>query len=136
MTPADVIAAYLKDLRRCLDAFMEQYAGIDREGLGPMMAIDRHGGSRSREGELTGLGEFKLHGYGCRVELISGASVDFDWDPDGAPVFDGWRLHCFAESMGWDEFSRDELTAAAEWLAGGGLLDARRRGWFAPVATA
>lgn len=32
MTPADVTAAYLKDLKRCLDALMEQYVGIDRGG--------------------------------------------------------------------------------------------------------
>ena len=82
---------------------------------------------RVREGSLEGIGEFRIHGVGCRFELSSGEVVDFDWDEEGREVFDAWRLMSYARSRGIESESVDSLREAARGVAG--LVEVRP-GWF------
>jgi cell division protein FtsI/penicillin-binding protein 2 len=68
------------------------------------------------------VGTYKLHGTGCRFELESGEEVDFDWDPDGRPTFDRWRVRNYARSIGHDEVTADQLAEALASLCNEGVL--------------
>lgn len=129
MSPEQIVSAFVRDLRACTYAVRTQFAGAGRLQPGePLVLMPIRGGAGQRSGRLEGLGDFTLHGQGCRVDLDSGAVVDFDWDQDLRQVFDGWRLQQFAKSIG------------APCVAIGDLVDAARRdvrlcetrsGWFA-----
>ncbi|AEI10676.1 DUF6896 domain-containing protein [Cellulomonas gilvus] len=128
MTPELIVSAFVRELRACTQALRVQFVGAWRaEVVEPLMLRPAGGGPGQRSGRLDGVGDFQVHGLGCRVELDSGAIVDFDWDEDMREVFDGWRLQNFAESLG------DSGVAASA------LVDAARRdpclrettsGWF------
>lgn len=42
--------------------------------------------------------QFHFHGIGCECFFEDGSFVDFDFKPDGRPIFDSWRLMNFATS--------------------------------------
>lgn len=131
MTPDQIVSAFVRDLRACTHAVRVQFAGAGRLRPGePLMLLPAGGGPGQRLGRLDGLGDFELHGQGCRVDLDSGAVVDFDWDQDSREVFDGWRLQRFAKSLGDSGVAASALVDAARRNV---LLHETTSGWFAVI---
>lgn len=129
MTPDQIVAAFIGDLRACTDALGVRFAGARRLRPGePLMLLPIGGGPGQRSGRLEGLGDFELHGQGCRVDLDSGAVVDFDWDQEAREVFDGWRLQVFTRSVSDAGAPANALLEAARRNVD---LDETRPGWFA-----
>ena len=90
------------------------------------------GGERVRVVEIHGVGTLRIHGSGCVAEFESGEDLDFDWDADGRPVFDGWRLRSFGRSIGRD-VPEHELMGEARSMARSGILEEVPGGWFRVV---
>jgi hypothetical protein len=135
MTGEEIVVAFIALLGVCGRAFAAVSLGVSRSGpTEPLTAAVSHG-SRVRSGIIEGLGSFHLHGIGCRFELDGGEDIDFDWDADGAVVFDSWRLRSFASSIGHGGFPDHDLTTAARDLVRRGVLIEVRDGWFSIPAT-
>ena len=129
MTPDQIVSAFVRDLSACTDVLRARFVGARRLHAGePLMLLPVQGGPGRRSGRLEGLGDFELHGQGCRIDLDSGAVVDFDWDQDSCEVFDGWRLQRFAKSLGDADAPASVLVNAARRDV---RLEETRSGWFA-----
>lgn len=129
MAPEDIVIDFVGRVIECGMALREHFGGASREDPRlPLSLSVPGGGSRVREGSLEGVGDFRIHGAGCRFELASGEIVDFDWDVDGREVFDAWRLMSYARSRGFESGTEDSLSEAARRMAG---LTEVRPGWFA-----
>jgi hypothetical protein len=125
----EIVQAFADVLLRCVVALRTEFSGADRLGpTEPLQLVPRLGGLRKRSGLLEGLGDYQVHGHGCRFELSSGALVDFDWDQEGRETFDVWRLRQFAQSIGYPDATQEELAEAARSEV---LLEETRPGWFA-----
>jgi hypothetical protein len=122
MTPGDLVIGFITALGVCLRALRGTTSEVSRaEVRAPLTAVGSTG-SRSREGSIDGVGKYQLHGIGCRFELESGEEVDFDWDPDGRPTFDVWRVRAYARSVGHDSVTADQLAEALASLCDDGVL--------------
>jgi len=130
MTARDVVAGYLAALGMALRALMQSTTGVDRSGGGLPLEVTTLAGARVRRGQIDGVGAFRLHGAGCAFELDSGEDVDFDWDTDGRPIFDLWRLRNYGRSIGEDEVTDADLADALESLVRAGVLAEAGDGWF------
>ena len=129
MAPEDIVADFVGRVIECGLALREQFGGASRnEPRSPLSLFVADDGRRVRRGSLEGVGEFRIHGSGCRFEFASGEVVDFDWDQDGREVFDAWRLMSYARSLGIEPESEEPLRDAARETAG---LFEVRPGWFA-----
>lgn len=125
----DVLADFVGRVIECGLALREHFGGASREDpSSPLSLVVSDDGRRVREGSLEGIGEFRIHGTGCRFELATGEIVDFDWDAEGREVFDAWRLMMYARSRGIQSESEDSLRDAARGMVG---LTEFRPGWFA-----
>lgn len=114
MTPGEIVETFTYLTGRCLDALKEEYESLERGTVYTgLMLLPRGGGSPTRSGSLHGLGDFKLHGYGCQFELYSGEDLDLDWDAQGRAIFDSWRILMFARSIGDNLIDRETLRVAA-----------------------
>ncbi len=134
MTSEEVVVAFVTLLGVCVRALASVSVGVNREEpTRPLTMLDAEG-RRQRDGEVAGLGTFRLHGAGCRFELDGGEDIDFDWGADGEVLFDSWRLRAFSVSIenGMEEV---ELRAAARSLTERGVLIEPREGWFSIPAT-
>ncbi len=122
-----MVLTFVERLIECILPLRDGYFGAARSSAGePLQLLPRAGGSGVRSGRLPGVGDFELHGSGCRVVLLTGGEIDFDWDDHGRETFDGWRLARFAQSVG--ELTREaELVAAARSMR---QLSEVRLGWF------
>lgn len=86
------LAAYLDAVERALQAFER---ALGRRDI--IRACIEKG--LPRRGSLAGVGDYQLHGIGCRVEH-DGVEVDFDFGPGGrSDGFDSWRLGQFTEQF-------------------------------------
>lgn len=128
MTAEEIVAEFVGRVIECDMALRETFEGTGREGAGSPLSLLTADGRQVRTGKLEGIGEFRMHGIGCRFDLISGEIVDFDWDADGRESFDAWRLKIYADSLGFGSESQDSLRDAARRTAG---LTEVRPGWFA-----
>ncbi len=128
--PIDVVLAFVAELAVFLRALRATTTEISRADLWAPLTARDSSGSRSRMGEIPGVGSFKLHGVGCRVELDSGAEIDFDWDREGRATFDRWRVRDFARSLGLDSFQDSELDDALMELCATGVLTQAHPGKF------
>lgn len=129
MSPQELVLAYVTNLGVCLRALRSRVTSVTRQSPTQGLTGRSVTGERFRSGLIDGVGSFKFHGSGCRFELISGEEIDFDWDPEGHPVFDSWRLLCFAETSGLT-FDQAELVLAAQELTDLGILLDAGSGWF------
>ncbi len=127
MRPDEVIVAFADHLLLAVAALRANVVGASREAAQQPLTFETGSGERVRSATLDGVGTASLHGIGCRIDFLSGAEVDFDWDSDRREVFDGWRLRAFALSVG--------QMASIEELVGVARADRRfvevRPGWFA-----
>ena len=124
-----VVAAFARHLQICADALAAQFISATRlHPAEPLLLLPVEGGPGVRVGLLNGLGHFELHGSGCRIDLLTGEVVDFDWDADRREVFDAWRLHRFARSVGAGILHEETLAEAARQDT---RLVEVRTGWFA-----
>jgi hypothetical protein len=87
-------------------------------------------GRERRSGVIPRVGSYTFHGVGCRFEFETGEEVDFDWNADGAPTFDVWRLRRYAQSINAKAPVDAELLAACRELTAQGLLREASEGWF------
>jgi hypothetical protein len=114
MTAEELVAEFERLTAQCLDALLQDYSGLTR-GIRPtLQLIPRAEGPPVRVGELEGLGEFRLHGLGCRFELFDGRVVDIDWDFDGRAIFDSWRVLRFARSLGDEATTQQDIRHALD----------------------
>lgn len=114
MDPRETVDAFVRLTARCLDALLAKYGGTERPTVWTgLWLVPREGSDPVRSGRLDGLGIFNLHGRGCRFELDTGEALDVDWDGDGRVVFDSWRIHMFALSIGELSVDMETLEAAA-----------------------
>ena len=132
MTAREVVTAYLAALGLAVRALVQSTDGVERAGATMPMTAVIPGGKRVRVVEVHGLGTLRIHGRGCVAEFESGEDVDFDWDADGHPVFDAWRLRSFSRSIGL-EMSAQELMNEARSMARSGILKEIPGGWFRVV---
>jgi hypothetical protein len=129
MTADDIVAAFVGHLADCTSALHSRFSAAARLHPGePLMLLPIDGGPGQRFGSLPGVGDFELHGQGCRVDLLSGEVIDFDWDQSGREVFDGWRLQRFARSLDVSGLPESALVEAARRDA---RFEEVRPGWFA-----
>ncbi|GAA4623206.1 DUF6896 domain-containing protein [Cellulomonas oligotrophica] len=129
MTPDQIISAFIRDLALCKKTLVENFLGAERLRPGvPLVFMKIRSGSKKRSGRIGGVGMFELHGQGCRFELESGATVDFDWDAQGREIFDAWRLCRFARSLGEEHIASGSILDAA---LGDSRLQEVKPGWFA-----
>lgn len=127
---AGLILAFLRGMRSSLDQLRVEYSAVERTS-GGLHAFPRSGGGGVREGVLGNGTEFSLHGAGCSFELTTGEFVDIDWDHDGDPIFDVYRLQRYAQSLGRKgEWTDDQLREAANGLVSSGELIAMAT-WYA-----
>lgn len=115
MQPGHIVLDFADRLLVGLSAIQENSVGVDRvqvEVLQPL-TFETLDGDRVRRLPLPEVGTARLHGRGCAIEFQSGADVDFDWDHERRVIFDGWRLHLFARSIGYAAVAEDELVKAA-----------------------
>lgn len=122
MTPRELTTGFITALGVCLRALRATTSEVSRAEVGAPLTAVGPSGDRSRVGSIEGVGHYKLHGIGCRFELESGEEVDFDWDPDGRPTFDVWRVRNYARSVGSDEVTADQLSEALASLCDDGVL--------------
>lgn len=132
MTSVELVLAFIEAARRALALLRENYAGVERAARRGLVAYPRSGGDGIRSGPLGDGGEFSLHGIGCLFDLASGETVDIDWNQDGEPIFDAFRLQAYARSVGQrGRWTDQELRDAASWLVSAGELNTGVNGWFA-----
>lgn len=112
---------------QCLDWLRELVVGFDRELLGGLSFQLREGEPSVKEGVLPGVGEFQVHGRGCRFELDDGSFVDVDWDSEGRAVFDSWRVLMFARSSGDESVTRADIRTA---MGGSGTIWHVEDDWY------
>jgi hypothetical protein len=122
MSPQDVVLAFIASLGLCLRALRTEFHTVSREAPTAPLTAKTVSSEARRSGRIDGLGAYKLHGIGCRIEMDSGEEVDFDWNERGRAVFDGWRLRSFARSLGLSEIDEAALVAACRELAVAGVL--------------
>lgn len=134
MTSEEVVVAFVTLLGVCVRALASSSVGVNREEPSLPLTMFDSEGRRQRDGEVKGLGTFRLHGAGCRFELDGGEDIDFDWGADGEVLFDSWRLRAFSLSIE-NGMGEDELRVAARSLAERGVLIEPREGWFSIPAT-
>jgi hypothetical protein len=128
MNAQEVVLAFIDRLIQCILALRESYDGAARSTPSkPLQLVPVGGGQGVRCGRLEGVGDFKLHGAGCHIELLSGEEIDFDWDESGHETFDGWRLSQFARSIGVSRIAEADLIVAARSLR---QVTEVRPGWF------
>jgi hypothetical protein len=130
MTALDVLTRFLADLAVTVRGLRAETSGVIRKGpTAPLVLEDLSGGLR-RSGVIPGLGTWALHGMGCRFELDTGEDVDFDWNADGIPTFDVWRLRKYASSIGAPGLADADLLAACRELSLKGVIREEPEGWF------
>lgn len=128
--PADVVSTFIAKLEMSLWHLRGHTIGVERSSSSAPLIATTRSGETARTGRLDDWGTFHLHGVGCLIELDTGEEVDFDWDAEGRPIFDGWRLRQFARSAGEERFSTDSLVEAARQLVAKGVLAETPDGWF------
>jgi hypothetical protein len=134
VSPQEVVLAFVANLGFCLEALRSNFVSVTRDSPTDPLTARTASGEAVRSGRVEGLGTFKLHGIGCRVDMDSGEVLDFDWNQNGIAVFDDWRLREFARSVGSEEAQKGALVAACTDLAAAGLLVETEPGWFAILA--
>lgn len=67
---------------------------------------------------------------GCLVEFDNEALIDFDWDAQGAVIFDAWRVRKFGRSTKSDDFEDAAIAQACRELVLDGRLVEENQGWF------
>lgn len=92
---------FLTDLLRC-------WSEIRREGMRAPGDVGASAGHHPRHdvghaSSSPAIDEYRMHGSGCRVHMADGREVDFDWDQDGAPTFDLYRVRKYLRSRGLDD---------------------------------
>src|SRR5439155_11709314 len=89
-----------------------------------------HAGHMEREGVIKGIA-YKVHGFGCRMELPESGTVDVDLSDRGLPFFDAWRVQRFMASLGIDsQPSSSDIDAACQELVMAGELREASPGEF------
>lgn len=117
-----MVMGFITALGLCARALAATTTAVSRTDVGAPLTALSLSGERSREGSISGFGAFQLHGIGCRFELASGEEVDFDWDQEGRPIFDVWRLRTYAHSVGQAATTEVELHDALANLCRDGVL--------------
>jgi hypothetical protein len=130
MTASSAVLDYIAALQTALAALTAQLVAVERVGRPGVLAGKTAGGDYVREGDLSGIGTFSLHGVGCLVEFDDETLVDFDWNADGAVVFDAWRVRRFCRSRGAVDLDEAAIVQACRQLVADGRLADEGQGWF------
>ncbi|MFJ9871323.1 DUF6896 domain-containing protein [Streptomyces sp. NPDC101165] len=124
-TAGDLVIGYVSALRGAGEAMRAAIPPLEQ--LSDVLHLVRsHQISRSGE---AGSYLYKAHGAGCLVTSRDGTEIDVDFGPDGAEIFDLWRLRRYGQSLPVPvDLTMEELRAAVESLKP--LLVEVRPGWF------
>ncbi|MFB9903771.1 DUF6896 domain-containing protein [Allokutzneria oryzae] len=77
---------------------------------------------------------YRGHGIGVLCLTSAGEEVDFDFEVDGAIVFDAWRVAWYCESVSRAcDVGKDEIDQAMQQLVWVKVLVEARPGWYALV---
>lgn len=111
LSPADIVRRFATLAAACLDQMRRDRLWV----YGPPRDVPDLGTSspRVRSGRVGTLGEFALHGFGCRFQPDSGEVVEVDWDQGGYAKFDAWRFQKFAASLGVSNVDLELMRDAA-----------------------
>ena len=88
--PDGVAEDFIADVMSCWKRFQRAVQGAPNSRL-------------ERSGTIADFAEYRIHGRGCLFHLRTGREVDVDWDAEGFPVFDDYRLRRYLRSRGLDE---------------------------------
>ena len=73
MTPAEIVHQFATLTGTCLDHLLSEYKGLERRSIMERaVLVPRVGSAGLSDGQIGSLGQFLLHGTGCRFELDSG----------------------------------------------------------------
>jgi len=130
MTASSAVLDYLAALTTALVALKRQLVAVERVGRPGVLSGKTASGEYVRGGVLAGVGTFDLHGMGCLVEFDDESLVDFDWNANGAVVFDAWRVRRFCRSRGTVDFDDAAIVQACRQLVADGRVAEEGQGWF------
>ncbi|GAA0948849.1 DUF6896 domain-containing protein [Actinocorallia libanotica] len=76
-----------------------------------------------REGGIPGGLRYRVHGAGCWIKTPDGVEIDADLGPGPFLLkFDAWRIRLYADSIGEEAVTDQEISEALRDLADQGLI--------------
>lgn len=126
---AGAVAQFVDTADAVLCAFARDFEVPLDHAMGALLRRRRAREIAPRGRSASGLA-YSFHGIGCRIRARHRGVIDLDATPEGAPMFDAWRVRRWTESVGLSDPSDQAVQVQAIQLLRVGTLREVEPGWW------